>query len=271
MCRLPDRPHRCVRLPPNQKCAIRDADQSPTHPYQVSDHGGVLGIAFECQERCGRPTTSMLASPAGLSPGSRCQIPCARGPTSSKVLCARALGILATQSKQADQDQEKADKVDAGEEPSHQAVAAVNQPHCDEKGHENDNGSEDWAEGPQSNLGVLDSTAVFELGKIQVKQPGGRTGNNLLPVPCLLNRVRLGRRHVGSPPAVITRPQHLRGGAVSRCQRDGPAGGAGFTTLKTSRQASAISSSALRVGTLWESAPMKSSMRGTPCTSARPG
>jgi hypothetical protein len=79
-------------------------------------------------------------------------------------------------------------------------VTAINQPYSDEKGHENDQESEHWAEGVQNNPGSLDSTAVFELDKVLFHQLLSRTGNDLLPVLCLLDRFLRGRCHVGSPP-----------------------------------------------------------------------
>lgn len=79
-------------------------------------------------------------------------------------------------------------------------MTAVNQPHSDEKGHYNDQESEYWAEGVQNNPDGLDSTAVFELDKVLFHQLLCRTGNDLLPALCLLDRLLRGRRHVGSPP-----------------------------------------------------------------------
>jgi hypothetical protein len=110
--------------------------------------------------------------------------------------------------KQEDHDREKADKVDSAEDCSRQAVTAVNQPHRDEKGNENDNESEEWAEGLQNNLGGVDPTAVFELDKVRIQQLGSRTGHDPLPVLCLPDRLRRGRRHVSSPP----NPRHLSTG-----------------------------------------------------------
>ncbi len=155
---------------------------------------------------CARSTSGMPKPTTGTPGREGCPVaaPAAQGPMSTQGLSARARRIATTPLKQADQDHEKADKVDSAEECSRQAVTAVNQPHCDEKGHDNDNESEDWAEGLQNNVGGLDPTAVFELGKVRIQQLSSRTGNDSLPVLCMLDRLRRGRRHVRSPPTVVS-------------------------------------------------------------------